>query len=92
MNSKTLVFVLIMAFLFSCNNKEEEILISPEYKKEINDWHQKRIDNLKKETGWLNLVGLYWLDEGENTFGSSDKNKIIFPSKAPEKLGNFIKN
>lgn len=50
------------------------------YEEEIKQWHQKREEDLKKEEGWLNLAGLFWLKEGENTFGGSDKNSIIFPS------------
>jgi uncharacterized protein len=49
------------------------------YQREITDWHAKRIQNLKAPNGWLNLVGLYWLDEGRNSFGSGQTNKIIFP-------------
>lgn len=50
-------------------------------------WHQKRIESLKSEDGWLNLVGLFWLTEGENTFGSDKSNTLIFPKNAPAKLG-----
>lgn len=60
------------------------------YINEINEWHQKRINNLKLENGWLNLVGLYWLKEGENTFGSDKENDIIFPPNAPAKIGKYI--
>jgi len=61
------------------------------YLEEINNWHQKREVNLKSETGWLTVSGLFWLDEGENTFGASKENKIVFPKgKADEKLGSFI--
>ena len=28
-------------------------------------WHQRRVENLKSEDGWLNLAGLFWLNEGE---------------------------
>ncbi len=60
------------------------------YRKEIDHWHQNRENNLKKETGWLTVSGLFWLDEGENTFGSSKENKIIFPAgKAAEHMGSF---
>jgi uncharacterized protein (DUF1684 family) len=68
------------------------INVSPEYAAEIDDWHLKRIENLKKPSGWLNLVGLYWLEEGENSFGSGKENNIVFPPKAPIKLGSFIKS
>jgi hypothetical protein len=50
-------------------------------------WHQKRVESLKAEDGWLNLAGLYWLSEGENTFGSDAANALVFPEKAPKKLG-----
>jgi hypothetical protein len=33
------------------------------YKDEIELWHSNRIQNLKSETGWLNLAGLEWLKE-----------------------------
>ena len=47
---------------------------------EIKSWHQKRIESLKAEEGWLNLAGLFWLKEGENTIGGNEKNSIVFPS------------
>lgn len=52
---------------------------SSEYIAEINSWHGKRVENLKKENGWLNLVGLIWLKEGENKFGSDKSNDAVFP-------------
>jgi uncharacterized protein (DUF1684 family) len=50
-------------------------------------WYQKRMEGLKNEDGWLNLAGLYWLNEGENTLGSDAANALVFPQKAPKKLG-----
>ena len=35
----------------------------------LEQWRRKRAANLTSETGWLTLVGLYWLKEGDNTFG-----------------------
>jgi uncharacterized protein (DUF1684 family) len=49
------------------------------YEAEVKQWQQKRIEGLKREDGWLNLAGLFWLKEGENTIGGSDKNAINFP-------------
>src|SRR3954468_8648184 len=61
------------------------------YEEEIKEWHRKRIESLKKEDGWLNLAGLYWLEEGENTFGSDTKNAIVFPADRSEGfLGKLI--
>jgi uncharacterized protein (DUF1684 family) len=52
------------------------------YTKEIEQWHEKRVEGLKAPNGWLNLVGLYWLEEGRSPFGSSPDNKIVFPAGA----------
>ncbi len=61
------------------------------YKKEIVEWHKKRMESLKSATGWVNLSGLFWLKEGENKFGSADGNELLFKEKAfPALLGTFL--
>jgi uncharacterized protein (DUF1684 family) len=80
--------LLVITFLFllaGCEKNEG----SPEYIKSIKQWREKRIERLKSETGWLNLVGLYWLNEGKNTFGSARDNDIMFPENAPPHIGTF---
>ncbi|QIP16999.1 DUF1684 domain-containing protein [Spirosoma aureum] len=65
--------------------------IDSSYEEEIKLWHAKRVEDLKKEEGWLNLAGLFWLNEGENTFGGSDKNIIVFPADHSDaQLGKII--
>jgi uncharacterized protein len=49
------------------------------YAKEIEQWNQKRVEHLKAEKGWLNLAGLFWLEQGVQTFGSDTKNNLVFP-------------
>ncbi|MEJ1238709.1 DUF1684 domain-containing protein [Chryseolinea sp. T2] len=62
-----------------------------EYEKQINDWHAHRIEQVKSRDGWLNLLGLYWLEPGINTFGTGGSNKIVFPdSTVSEKAGYFL--
>ncbi len=90
MRKISLLFVLLFT-LSSCSNELKENG-SPEYIQSINDWHSKRIENLKKPDGWLSLVGLYWLNEGVNTFGSAKDNDIVFPEgTADDHIGEFIK-
>jgi uncharacterized protein (DUF1684 family) len=84
---KYLLPLFFIYFLSGCNKKIET---DPAYASEISNWHNKRVQNLKKETGWLNLAGLYWLKQGENSFGSDRSNDIIFPSGAPLKIGSII--
>ena len=49
------------------------------YKKEIEKWQSDRVATLTKQDGWLSLIGLYWLKEGENRFGSGAANPIRLP-------------
>lgn len=61
------------------------------YENEIRQWHEKRIESLKAESGWLNLAGLYWLKEGSNTFGSAEENDLLFPAeKSSPFLGEIV--
>ncbi len=83
------VVLIIISLLPSCSKNYRE-KGTPEYLKEISSWHKNRIERLKKENGWLNLVGLYWLKQGENKFGTNKFNDIIFPEgKAPGYIGTF---
>ena len=60
------------------------------YRKEIEAWRQERVASLKKEDGWLTLVGLYWLKPGENRFGSDPGDPVILPQgKAPALAGTL---
>lgn len=62
-----------------------------DYENKIKEWRNQRITELKSEQGFLNLAGLFWLDDGRNTFGGDAANKFIFPSdRSPANLGEFI--
>ncbi len=59
----------------------------PEYLAEIASWRHERDQDLRDEDGWLTLAGLFWLQEGDNTFGSAAESALVFPAKAPARLG-----
>jgi len=62
----------------------------PTYDEEIEQWYRQRIHELKKESGWLNLAGLFWLDEGIHSFGSDAGHPIVFPKgSVPSNAGYF---
>jgi uncharacterized protein len=65
---------------------------SPTYQAEIMKWRERREASLK--TNWLTLVGLSWLKEGPNRFGSDANNEVVLPrDKAPAQAGVFeLKN
>lgn len=81
--------MLVSLFLFLSCSENYEQKGSETYIEEIQEWDHARAQRLKRDNGWLNLVGLYWLDEGENSFGSDKSNDIVFPSNAAPQMGNF---
>ena len=52
-------------------------------KKSVEEWRTGRIERLAGPTGWLTLAGLYWLHDGENTFGRSKKNATLASAGYP---------
>jgi uncharacterized protein (DUF1684 family) len=54
-------------------------------------WHARRLEQLKREDGWLTLVNLHWLDEGETVAGSAEDAALKLPPSAPRRLGTFTR-
>jgi uncharacterized protein len=52
-------------------------------------WRQEREAGLKADNGWLTVAGLFFLNQGKNTFGSGPLNDIVLPSSAPAEAGTF---
>eukprot|EP00668_Euglena_longa_P014784 GGOE01018809.1.p1 GENE.GGOE01018809.1~~GGOE01018809.1.p1 ORF type:complete len:288 (+),score=16.02 GGOE01018809.1:39-866(+) len=50
-------------------------------------WHEDRLAKLTADDGWLTLVGLHWLKEGPNMFGSMSESDIVFPANFPSQGG-----
>ena len=60
------------------------------YEQELEAWKATRLAGLKSEEGWLTLIGLFWLKEGENRFGSDPSNEIVLPEgKFPPAAGTL---
>ena len=57
------------------------------WQSEITAWRAKRAASLQAPEGWLSLVGLDWLQEGDNSFGSGTDNRIQINAKTPAHLG-----
>ncbi len=62
------------------------------HRSEIEDWQVGRVEGLKAPDGWLSVVGLDWLDPGENTVGTDSSNAIVFPPVpgVPARIGSFF--
>jgi uncharacterized protein (DUF1684 family) len=62
---------------------------APTYRQSVEKWRQAYEAQLKSDNGWLTVSGLFWLHDGENTFGSGPLNDIVLPSSAPASAGSF---
>jgi uncharacterized protein (DUF1684 family) len=65
--------------------------VDPAYQEEIEAWRARRESRLRSEDGWLTLVGLHWLEPGENRLGSAPDNPVALPpGTAPEQAGSLL--
>jgi len=88
--NKTTVIALLFLFqtvlVLAQNNSQDGA-----YKKEIADFFSKRDKDLRSPSSPLNLIGMLWLEEGENSFGSGEKNKLVVPVPGfPENAGSYF--
>jgi uncharacterized protein (DUF1684 family) len=56
------------------------------YATEIKTWQAERVASLTKPTGWLSLIGLHFLQPGENRLGTAADNTIVLAA-GPAALG-----
>ncbi|MFD3293553.1 hypothetical protein SKC35_07630 [Aquirufa sp. KTFRIE-69F] len=75
---KKILFLCLTMLAFTARSQED-----------YTGFYAKREASLKSETGWLNLAGLFWLKEGENTIGGAESNDFVFPH-AEASLGKVI--
>jgi uncharacterized protein (DUF1684 family) len=62
------------------------------YEAAVVEWRIERMASLKGESGYLNLVGLHWLEPGEFSFGAAADNDIVFPGTRTPRIGRFVLN
>lgn len=82
--------LLLVLLTIACSHKPLKSQIDPAlYKSEIAQWQEQRLTELTSESGWLTLVGLYWLREGRNQFGNDPdpKNAIVWIPNIPGAFG-----
>ncbi len=60
------------------------------YRASVEKWRQEYEASLRADYGWLSVSGLFWLHDGQNTFGSDPLNDIVLPGgSAPPDAGTF---
>lgn len=79
-------FTILSAVVLCSLNAETA---DPAYRKQIEQYREKREAALKADGGWLTVTGLFWLKEGENTLGSDTANDIVLPDSSPARFGSI---
>jgi len=60
-----------------------------EYEDAIEAWRIQREATLKADDGWLTVSALFFLREGDTSFGSSQRNDFVLPAAVPAEAGVF---
>ena len=64
-------------------------MLDEQYLKGLENWRADTDSNLRRKNDQLALAGLFWLQKGFNTFGSSRDCDIRLPKPAPRIIGAF---
>jgi len=61
----------------------------PNYARDVEQYRTQREATLKQDDGWLTVVGLFRLKEGDNRVGSAEANEIVLPAPAAAHAGKI---
>jgi len=60
------------------------------YRREVEQWRAQHQSELAKDFGWLTVVGLDWLKEGDNRVGSDPASEVpLPPGSAPRRVATI---
>ena len=63
------------------------------YSGEFEQWRAERLKEINGDDGWNTLLGLFWLNQGENRLGSDPSGDIVLPrNRAPQFAGSLWLN
>jgi len=83
------LLLLISGSLVACGAPSD--VLDQAFVEEELAWQKKQDEAMRAPDGWLTIAGLYWLEEGPNSFGASQRNKIVLPEdSAPDEVGTFF--
>ena len=91
-NVRLCLFAVLAFSLFGCTGDPAASAVVQDqnaYLAEIAEWKAERVASLKGPTGFLNLIGLFWLRQDVSTFGSSPDSDFVLPRHAAATVGSF---
>ncbi|MGI9237718.1 MAG: DUF1684 domain-containing protein [Woeseiaceae bacterium] len=95
--SSIMVLVMVLAMVLaacgravpSSDGADDPAEISTSYEQQVLDWRSGRLERLLAPNGYLNQIGLFWLDTGTYKIGSGADNDIRLPAGAASEIGVF---
>jgi uncharacterized protein (DUF1684 family) len=85
---KVLWIPILLMIAAACGRVEPEFELAL-HEQEVLDWREWRRERLLTPEGYLNQIGLYWLEQGSYSMGSGSENDIIVPPSFSELIGVF---
>ncbi|OFZ16929.1 MAG: hypothetical protein A2Z20_09490 [Bdellovibrionales bacterium RBG_16_40_8] len=92
-NIRVSIFLLISIFsilgLYFLQKQKESALMTNDYAIQITKFRKELDERLRSADGWLTVVGLTWLKDGENPIGSANTNDVVLPPSVATSLGKI---
>ncbi|HEY6823137.1 MAG TPA: hypothetical protein VI195_01760, partial [Steroidobacteraceae bacterium] len=87
----TAALLIALAFEPAGAAPSPQAVIDPQAERaQVSEWRARRVEALTSDSGWLTLTGLFWLKEGENSFGRAPDNALVLAHPAlAEHCGTF---
>src|ERR1700675_4180104 len=79
----TFVLVATLSQSFAAGADGEKSNDQNSWQRDLLTWRAQRATNLQAPEGWLSLIALGWLKEGDNSFGSAEDSRVQIAGKAP---------
>lgn len=87
----SMIAILLGTVLNACKQKHNPLPVNTEeHRAEIDEFVRLRDQALVAEDGWLNLIGLFWLNQGSSDMGTAEQTEISLDKTGyPEHIGSF---
>jgi uncharacterized protein (DUF1684 family) len=86
---KKTLWIAILAMLAAACGRAEPDVDPAAYEQEVLDWRAGRLERLLAPTGYLNQIGLYWLEPGAYVIGSDPSSDIVVPATSASRIGEI---
>lgn len=66
-------------------------VVDESYTDQVLKWRSEHETRFRSPTGWLALIGHYWLQPGENSLGTSEDCEVRLPADASKEVVGFFR-